>query len=135
MHILRDKGGRSLVTTWLWIAGRTEEDATDASQSLKPALARGDFLCIGATTYDEYTKYIEKDQALARRFQKVVVDPPSASEAISILRGLKTHFESHHGISIADAALIEAVKLSERYIPDRFLPDKGSILAFLHVKF
>lgn len=106
-------------------AGRTEEDATDASQSLKPALARGDFLCIGATTYDEYTKYIEKDQALARRFQKVVVDPPSASEAISILRGLKTHFESHHGISIADAALIEAVKLSERYIPDRFLPDKA----------
>ena len=108
-------------------AGRVEGQVEGGSDILKPALARGEFLCIGATTYDEYSKYVETDQALSRRFQKVIVDPPSPEDTISILRGLKPRLESHHGISITDDALIEAVKLSERYIPDRFLPDKGSI--------
>ncbi|KAG0605726.1 hypothetical protein M758_9G083100 [Ceratodon purpureus] len=106
-------------------AGKTENKVDTASEALKPALARGDFLCIGATTFDEYSKYVEQDQALSRRFQKVIVDPPSPEDAISILRGLKPSLESHHGISIADDALVEAVKLSERYIPDSFLPDKA----------
>lgn len=116
-----------IVNKGLQSAGKTMDRVDTASEALKPALARGDFLCIGATTFDEYTKYVEQDQALSRRFQKVIVDPPSPEDTISILRGLKPRLESHHGISIADDALVEAVKLSERYITDGFLPDKGPI--------
>lgn len=97
----------------------------DASNLLKPALARGQLHCIGATTIKEYKKYIEKDAALERRFQKVLVDEPSIEDAISILRGLKEKYELHHGIRITDAALVQAVQLSAKNIPDRFLPDKA----------
>jgi ATP-dependent Clp protease ATP-binding subunit ClpB len=99
--------------------------AMDASNLLKPALARGLLHCIGATTLKEYRQYIEKDAALERRFQKVLVPEPSVEDAISILRGLKERYELHHGIRIKDQALVEAVQLSARYIPDRFLPDKA----------
>ena len=101
------------------------EGSVDASNLLKPALARGEMRCIGATTLDEYRKYIEKDKALERRFQPVLVDEPSVEDSISILRGIKDKYEIHHGIRIKDAALIEAVELSHRYITDRFLPDKA----------
>lgn len=101
------------------------EGAIDAGQLLKPALARGELRCIGATTLDEYRKYIEKDAALERRFQTVLVDEPSVDEAITILRGLKDKYELHHGVRITDGALIAAVKLSHRYITSRFLPDKA----------
>jgi ATP-dependent Clp protease ATP-binding subunit ClpB len=101
------------------------EGAMDASNMLKPALARGELRCIGATTLDEYRKYIEKDPALERRFQPVLVDQPSVDEAISILRGLKEKYEVHHGVRIKDSALIAAAVLSHRYISDRFLPDKA----------
>ncbi len=97
----------------------------DASNLLKPALARGDLHCIGATTLKEYKKYIEKDAALERRFQKVLINEPSIEDAISILRGLKERYELHHGIRIKDQALIDAVLLSARNITDRFLPDKA----------
>jgi ATP-dependent Clp protease ATP-binding subunit ClpB len=97
----------------------------DASNLLKPALARGTLHCIGATTLKEYKKYIEKDAALERRFQKVFVEEPSVEDAISILRGLKERYELHHGIRIKDQALVDAVMLSAKYIPDRFLPDKA----------
>lgn len=97
----------------------------DASNLLKPALARGTLHCIGATTLAEYKKYIEKDAALERRFQKVMVEEPTPEDAISIMRGLKEKFEIHHGIRIKDGALIDAVNLSTKYIPDRFLPDKA----------
>jgi ATP-dependent Clp protease ATP-binding subunit ClpB len=97
----------------------------DASNLLKPALARGQLHCIGATTLDEYKKYIESDAALERRFQKVFVEEPSVEDAISILRGLKERYELHHGIRIKDQALVEAVKLADKYITDRFLPDKA----------
>ena len=97
----------------------------DASNLLKPALARGTLHCIGATTLKEYKKYIEKDAALERRFQKVLVEEPSIEDAISILRGLKEKYELHHGIRIKDQALVDAVLLSAKYIPDRFLPDKA----------
>lgn len=97
----------------------------DASNLLKPALARGVLHCIGATTLAEYKKYIEKDAALERRFQKVLVEEPSVDDAISIMRGLKERYEMHHGIRIKDQALIDAVLLSSKYIPDRFLPDKA----------
>ena len=97
----------------------------DAANLLKPALARGELRCIGATTLDEYRKHIEKDAALERRFQQVFVNEPSPEDAISILRGLKERYERHHGVRIKDAALVEAVALSNRYIPDRFLPDKA----------
>lgn len=99
--------------------------AMDASNLLKPALARGQLHCIGATTLKEYKKYIEKDAALERRFQKVLVDEPSVDDAISILRGLKEKYELHHGIRIKDQALVDAVKLSAKNISDRFLPDKA----------
>lgn len=97
----------------------------DASNLLKPALARGTLHCIGATTLKEYKKYIEKDAALERRFQPVIVEEPSVEDAISILRGLKERYELHHGIRIKDQALVDAVNLSAKYIPDRFLPDKA----------
>ena len=105
-------------------AGRTE-GSMDAGNLLKPKLARGDLHCIGATTLDEYRKYIEKDAALERRFQKVLVDQPSVEDTISILRGLKERFEIHHGVRITDGALIACATLSDRYISDRFLPDKA----------
>ncbi len=105
-------------------AGKTE-GAMDAGNLLKPMLARGELHCIGATTLDEYRKHIEKDAALERRFQPVVVDQPTVEDAISILRGLKERFELHHGVRIQDAALVSAVTLSNRYISDRFLPDKA----------
>ena len=101
------------------------EGAMDAANLLKPALARGDLRCIGATTLDEYRKRIEKDPALERRFQPVYVSQPSVEDTIAILRGLKERYEVHHGIRIQDAALIAAATLSERYVPDRFLPDKA----------
>ncbi|GAB7080195.1 ATP-dependent chaperone ClpB [Megalodesulfovibrio paquesii] len=105
-------------------AGKAE-GAMDAGNLLKPMLARGELHCIGATTLDEYRKHIEKDPALERRFQPVVVDEPSVEDAISILRGLRERFEVHHGVRIADAALVEAAVLSHRYITDRNLPDKA----------
>ncbi len=101
------------------------EGAIDASNMLKPALARGDLRCVGATTVAEYRKYIEKDKALERRFQPVLVKEPSVEDTISILRGLKERYEVHHGVKIKDAALISAAVLSHRYITDRFLPDKA----------
>ena len=97
----------------------------DASNILKPALARGVLHAIGATTLDEYRKYIEKDPALARRFQSVMVDQPTVEDTISILRGLKEKYEIHHGVRITDSALVAAAQLSDRYITDRFLPDKA----------
>ena len=105
-------------------AGRVD-GALDASNMLKPMLARGELHCIGATTLSEYKKYIEKDTALERRFQKVMILEPNPSETISILRGLKSRFEAHHGVTIGDPAIIAAVQLSNRYISDRFLPDKA----------
>lgn len=105
-------------------AGQSE-GAMDAANILKPALARGELRAIGATTLNEYQKYFEKDKALERRFQKVVVDEPSAADAISILRGLKERYETHHKVRIKDEAIIAAVELSQRYISDRFLPDKA----------
>ena len=92
---------------------------------LKPALARGELRCIGATTLDEYRKHVEKDAALERRFQPVLVGEPSVEDTISILRGLKERYEVHHGVRIQDAALVAAATLSHRYITDRFLPDKA----------
>jgi ATP-dependent Clp protease ATP-binding subunit ClpC len=101
------------------------EGAIDASNILKPSLARGELQCIGATTLDEYRKYIEKDAALERRFQPIQVDEPSIDESIQILQGLRDRYEAHHRVSITDEAIIQAVKLSDRYISDRFLPDKA----------
>ena len=105
-------------------AGKTE-GSTDAGNMLKPMLARGELHCVGATTLDEYRKYMEKDAALERRFQPVQVDPPSEEDALSILRGLKERFEKYHNVHIRDEALVSAVTLSSRYIQDRFLPDKA----------
>jgi ATP-dependent Clp protease ATP-binding subunit ClpC len=101
------------------------EGAIDASNVLKPALARGEIQCIGATTLDEYRKYIEKDAALARRFQEIIVNPPSTAETIEILKGLRDRYEAHHRVQIKDGALISAVELSDRYISGRCLPDKA----------
>ncbi len=105
-------------------AGRVD-GAMDASNMLKPMLARGELHCVGATTLNEYRKYIEKDSALERRFQKVLINEPTVTDTISILRGLKSRFEAHHGVHISDPALIQAATLSNRYISDRFLPDKA----------
>lgn len=105
-------------------AGKTE-GAMDAGNMLKPALARGELHCVGATTLDEYRKYIEKDAALERRFQKVLVDEPSVEATIAILRGLQEKYELHHGVEITDPAIVAAAELSHRYITDRFLPDKA----------
>ncbi len=108
------------------IVGAGKADgAMDASNLLKPALARGELHCVGATTLDEYRKHIEKDAALARRFQPVFVDEPTVEDTISILRGLKEKYEAHHKVKITDAALVAAATLSNRYITDRFLPDKA----------
>src|SRR3974390_1841694 len=105
-------------------AGKAD-GAMDASNLLKPELARGELHCVGATTLDEYKKHVEKDAALARRFQPVFVDEPSVEDTISILRGLKDRYEQHHGVRITDSALVAAATLSHRYITDRFLPDKA----------
>lgn len=105
-------------------AGKTD-GAMDASNLLKPALARGELRCIGATTLDEFRKHVEKDPALARRFQPVFVGEPSVEATVSILRGLKERYEAHHGVKIGDAALVAAAQLAHRHIPDRFLPDKA----------
>ncbi|MGI9481474.1 MAG: Clp protease N-terminal domain-containing protein, partial [Hyphomicrobiales bacterium] len=105
-------------------AGKAD-GAMDASNLLKPALARGELHCVGATTLDEYRKYVEKDAALARRFQPVFVTEPTVTDTISILRGLKDKYELHHGVRITDGALVSAANLSNRYITDRFLPDKA----------
>ena len=105
-------------------AGKAE-GALDAGNMLKPALARGDLHCVGATTLNEYRQFIEKDAALERRFQKVLVVEPNEEDAIAILRGLRERYEVHHGVDITDAAIITAVKLSQRYISDRQLPDKA----------
>ncbi len=107
------------------IGAGAAEGASDAANLLKPALARGELHCIGATTLDEYRKYIEKDAALERRFQPVMVGEPSVEDTISILRGLKQRYETHHGVQIKDSALVAAAQLSNRYISDRFLPDKA----------
>ncbi|WP_373051098.1 ATP-dependent chaperone ClpB, partial [Thalassovita aquimarina] len=105
-------------------AGKTD-GAMDAANLIKPALARGELHCIGATTLDEYRKYVEKDAALARRFQPVMVEEPTVEDTISILRGIKEKYELHHGVRISDSALVSAATLSHRYITDRFLPDKA----------
>ncbi|MDM7984098.1 MAG: ATP-dependent chaperone ClpB [Maricaulis sp.] len=105
-------------------AGKTD-GAMDASNLLKPALARGELHCVGATTLDEYRKHVEKDAALARRFQPVMVEEPTVEDTVSILRGLKEKYEVHHGVRIADSAIVSAANLSNRYITDRFLPDKA----------
>ena len=105
-------------------AGKTE-GSSDAGNMLKPMLARGELHCVGATTLDEYRRYMEKDAALERRFQPVMVDPPSEEDAVSILRGIKDRFEKYHNVRIRDEALVSAVALSSRYIQDRFLPDKA----------
>jgi len=105
-------------------AGKAE-GAVDAGNLLKPSLARGELRCIGATTIDEYRKYVEKDAALERRFQPILIDPPSVEETIAILRGLKGRYDTHHGVRITDAALVAAATLSNRYITDRWLPDKA----------
>ncbi|MGB5067080.1 MAG: ATP-dependent chaperone ClpB [Albidovulum sp.] len=105
-------------------AGKSD-GAMDAANLIKPSLARGELHCVGATTLDEYRKYVEKDAALARRFQPIVVDEPTVEDTISILRGIKEKYELHHGVDISDAALVAAATLSHRYITDRFLPDKA----------
>ena len=107
------------------VGAGASEGSMDASNLLKPALARGDMHCVGATTLDEYRKYVEKDAALARRFQPVFVDEPSVEDTVSILRGIKEKYELHHGVKISDSALVAAATLSNRYISDRFLPDKA----------
>ena len=101
------------------------EGSMDASNLLKPALARGELHCVGATTLTEYRKHVEKDAALARRFQPIVVSEPTVDDTISILRGIKEKYELHHGVRIKDSALVSAATLSNRYITDRFLPDKA----------
>jgi len=107
------------------IGAGASQGSMDAANILKPALARGELRCIGATTLDEFSKYIEKDPALERRFQKVLVEEPTVEDTISILRGLKERYEVHHGIRITDSAIVAAAQLSNRYITDRFLPDKA----------
>jgi ATP-dependent Clp protease ATP-binding subunit ClpB len=105
-------------------AGKAD-GAMDAANLIKPALARGELHCVGATTLDEYRKHVEKDAALARRFQPLMVEEPTVEDTISILRGIKEKYELHHGVRISDAALVAAATLSHRYITDRFLPDKA----------
>lgn len=109
----------------LMVGAGKSEGAVDAANMLKPALARGEMRCIGATTFGEYKQYIEKDAALERRFRKVIVDEPSRDNALAIVRGLREKYETHHGIRLTDSALVAAVDLSRRYVADRFLPDKA----------
>ena len=106
------------------IGAGAAEGAIDASNILKPSLARGEIQVIGATTFDEYRKHVEQDAALERRFQPIVVEEPTKEEAIVILKGLRDQYEAHHRVKITDEALVAAVNLSDRYITDRFLPDK-----------
>ena len=101
------------------------EGAIDAANVLKPALARGEIQCIGATTLDEYRKYIEKDNALARRFQEIIVEPTNKEETVEILKGLRERYEEHHRVQFTDDAVVAAVEMSERYITARCLPDKA----------
>jgi ATP-dependent Clp protease ATP-binding subunit ClpB len=118
------------------VGAGSAQGSMDASNLLKPALARGQLRCIGATTINEYRQFIEKDKALERRFQQVMIDQPSPEDTVSILRGLKPRYEAHHGVRIRDEALLAAAKLSHRYIPDRFLPDKGmNFFAFVWLSF
>ena len=105
----------------------------DAGNLLKPMLGRGELRCIGATTLDEFRKYIEKDPALERRFQQVYVDQPTVEDTVSILRGLRERYELHHGVRISDSALVEAAVLSDHYISGRFLPDKGKTDAHRYI--
>ncbi len=107
------------------VGAGASEGAIDASNMLKPALARGDLRCMGATTLDEYRKYIEKDAALARRFQSIVVEEPSVEDTISILRGLQQRYEVHHGVRISDNSLVCAARLAHRYLTERKMPDKA----------
>ena len=125
---VRDAGGNVILfidELHTVVGAGAAEGASDAAQLLKPALARGELRCIGATTLDEYRKHIEKDKALERRFQPVYVGEPSVEDTIAILRGLKPRYEAHHGVKIKDSALVSAARLSNRYITDRFLPDKA----------
>ena len=125
---IKDSNGRIILfidEIHLLVGAGATEGAMDAGNLLKPMLARGEILCIGATTLNEYRKYIEKDGALERRFQKVLVSEPSVSDTIAILRGLKSRFEVFHGVTIKDSALISAASLADRYITDRYLPDKA----------
>ena len=115
----------SSMRSTIWSVPERPRASMDAANLLKPMLARGELRCIGATTFDEYRKYIEKDAALERRFQRVMVQEPTVEDTISILRGLKDRFESYHGVKILDEAIIAAATLSNRYITDRFLPDKA----------
>jgi ATP-dependent Clp protease ATP-binding subunit ClpB len=126
-ELARDEGNTIVFIDELhtMVGAGKAEGAIDAGNMLKPALARGELHCIGATTLDEYRKYIEKDAALERRFQKVLVDEPSVEATIAILRGLQEKYELHHGVEITDPAIVAAAELSHRYITDRFLPDKA----------
>ncbi len=127
MDEIRGAGNVMLVIDELHtlIGAGAAEGAIDAANILKPALARGELQCIGATTMDEYRKHIERDAALERRFQPVIIDPPSVDETIEILRGLRPKYEEHHRLTISEEAIDQAAKLSDRYISDRFLPDKA----------
>jgi ATP-dependent Clp protease ATP-binding subunit ClpB len=126
-ELAQDEGGTVVFIDELhtMVGAGKAEGAMDAGNMLKPALARGELHCVGATTLDEYRKYIEKDAALERRFQKVLVDEPSVEATIAILRGLQEKYEVHHGVDITDPAIVAAAELSHRYITDRFLPDKA----------
>jgi ATP-dependent Clp protease ATP-binding subunit ClpB len=128
LHEVRESEGRVLLfidELHTIVGAGAAEGAMDAGNLLKPMLARGELHCIGATTLDEYRKHVEKDAALERRFQPVMVEPPDVADTVSILRGLRERFEVHHGVRIKDSALIAAAQLSDRYIADRFLPDKA----------
>ena len=107
------------------VGAGSAEGTLDASNMFKPALSRGELQCIGATTIDEYRKYIEKDGALERRFQSIMVDPPSVEDTIEIVKGLRANYESHHHVTFSDEIVNYAVKQSDRYIADRYLPDKA----------
>jgi ATP-dependent Clp protease ATP-binding subunit ClpB len=126
-EVIASKGGIILFIDELHtiVGAGSAEGAVDAGNLLKPSLARGELRCIGATTIDEYRKHVEKDAALERRFQPILVDPPSVEETIAILRGLKDRYDTHHGVRITDGALVAAATLSNRYISDRWLPDKA----------